>query len=298
MSSTDTAQRAVIRPDWLTTEVWPHEVRTATVAGNPVAYTDEGQGPTLLLVHDGMWSYIWGQLIDRLKADFRVVTLDFPGSGLSPAVGSEPASLQRDADLLEEFVSTIGLDRFTLVLHDLGGGVGFHLTTRIPEQVVGTVFMNTFVWPPEGRGLRTMFAAMTSGAVTRFNVATNLIPRLTSGPGGIGRHLDGPARSAFVNGFNDRSARLRFHQLMASVKGDGSQVLGDTRSMLDSGFEGKPALTIYGEKNDQFGFQARIREALPQVEEMVVAKGNHFPMCDDPDGVANRIGAWHRRHLS
>ena len=54
----------------------------------------------------------------------------------------------------------------------------------------------------------------------------------------------------------------------------------------------KPALTIYGERNDPFGFQERFREYFDNVDEMVVPKGNHFPMCDAPDDVAARMKAW------
>lgn len=63
------------RPDWLTTEAWPYEVKSAHIDGKTtLAYTDEGSGPSVLLVHDGMNSYIWGQLIGRLADRFRVVT--------------------------------------------------------------------------------------------------------------------------------------------------------------------------------------------------------------------------------
>jgi len=31
---------------------------------------------------------------------------------------------------------------------------------------------------------------------------------------------------------------------------------------------------------------------------VVVAKGNHFPMCDDPDLVARTIRAWHSEKVA
>jgi pimeloyl-ACP methyl ester carboxylesterase len=32
--------------------------------------------------------------------------------------------------------------------------------------------------------------------------------------------------------------------------------------------------------------------------QIVVAKGNHFPMCDDPNLVAASIREWHRDRIS
>ena len=46
-------------------------------------YSDEGSGPALVLVHAGMWSFIWRDTIAALRDDFRCITLDFPGAGLS-----------------------------------------------------------------------------------------------------------------------------------------------------------------------------------------------------------------------
>lgn len=104
-----------------------------------MAYTDEGEGPGLLLVHDGMWSYVRGQVIDRLCDRFRVITLDFPGAGLSPA-SDHPRGLEADSRLSEGFVQQLGLDRVTLVTHDLGGPVGIGMAMRRPDLVNGMGF--------------------------------------------------------------------------------------------------------------------------------------------------------------
>ena len=51
---------------------------------------------------------------------------------------------------------------------------------------------------------------------------------------------------------------------------------------------------MFHEKNDPFGFQEKFREYFTDIEMMVIPDGNHFPMADDPIGVANRIRSWHR----
>jgi pimeloyl-ACP methyl ester carboxylesterase len=283
------------RPDWLPETLWPHRIRTASIRGSSIAYTDEGSGPTLLLISDGMCSYIWGQLIEHLIPHFRVVTLDFPGSGLSPS--SHPATtLATDSHLLEAFVDGLGLDRFTPVVHDLGGGVGLGVAGRRPDSIDGLVLINTFAWPPEGPGLRTMLRLMGSRPMSTLNSATNLVARASSGRFGIGRHLAGSERAAFVAMFRHQESRRRFHTLMRAAVDD-----GDYLATVEAGLEGlsrKPAMTVFGQRNDPFGFQEKWVQHFPGAEQMVIPGGYHFPMCDDPVGVAAAITSWHQAKVA
>jgi haloalkane dehalogenase len=290
MSESQTQPTNISRPDWLGHDVWPFDIRSIEVDGKLVAYTDEGEGPTILLVHDGMWSYIWGQLITELKGDHRVVTLDFPGSGLSPD-SDEPASLAGDSHLLEAFVDQLDLESMTLAVHDLGGSVGLALAVRRPELFDGLVLLNTFAWPPHVASLERMFKIITSRPVEALNVATNLVPRLTSGSFGIGANLDSEQRRAFLGGFADHGPRRRFHDLMGAAQ-DERDFLAQTEAGLGTILRDKPTLTIYGEKNDPFGFQEKFRSYFHDIDEMVIPKGNHFPMADDPSGIAARIRTW------
>lgn len=294
--TTEAKNKAIERPEWLPRDVWPHQVRSAVVDGTPIAYTDEGSGDVLLLIHDGMWSYVWGQLIAALRDQFRVVTLDFPGSGLSPESSAHPPSLNGDSMLVEAFVETLDIQKTTVVAHDVGGAVGVGFAARRPDLVEGLVLVNTFAWPPHAAALTTMFRVMTSSPVRALNTGTNLVPKLTSGKLGIGRHLDARARQAFLGGFRDRAARHRFHDMMSAVRNE-TDYLAQVEEALSSTLSEKPALTIYGEKNDPFGFQEKFAEHLTDVEEMVIPDGNHFPMADDPRAVAERIASWYEEKL-
>lgn len=54
----------------------------------------------------------------------------------------------------------------------------------------------------------------------------------------------------------------------------------------------RPVLTIFGERNDPFGFQDRHHAIFPNHEGVVVPKGNHFPMMDAPDLFADSVRGW------
>jgi haloalkane dehalogenase len=293
--TTNPKRTTIQRPDWLPESAWPYQIKTAYLNEIPIAFTDEGVGPTLLLVHDGMWSYIWGQIIEPLREKFRVITLDFPGAGLSPEA-DRPVGLEADSYLLESFVDHLGLDRLTLVLHDLGGPVGIGLAARRPELIQGMVLTQTFTWPPHVWSLRAMLRMVSSRPITALDVSTNLVPKLTTTRAGIGRHLGEDARAAFLGPYHHKGPRRRFHKMM----GSGLAELGYLASLeeaLRTTLSNQPVLTIYGENNDPFGFQARYKEFFPDAEEIVVPGGNHFPMADDPGGFVDRLEAWHRRKI-
>lgn len=69
---------------------------------------------------------------------------------------------------------------------------------------------------------------------------------------------------------------------------------GQVNNALAGPFRKLPFLTIFGERNEPLGFQKRWKQLYPQARQVVVAKGNHFPMCDDPDLVATSIREFHR----
>ena len=69
-------------------------------------------------------------------------------------------------------------------------------------------------------------------------------------------------------------------------------MMSDVESALGTMLSDKPMLTVYGERNDPFGFQPRFKSMFPHAHEYVVPGGNHFPMCDDAAGIAKAITRW------
>jgi pimeloyl-ACP methyl ester carboxylesterase len=59
-----------------------------------------------------------------------------------------------------------------------------------------------------------------------------------------------------------------------------------------------PLITIFGERNDPLGFQPRWKELFPRAQQVLVPRGNHFPMCDAPDLVAETIRVWYRERVA
>lgn len=278
------------RPDWLDRRAWPWEVRTLVHDGARIAYTDTGDGPVLLFVHSGTWSFIWRDLIARLESDFRVIAFDAPAMGLSDS--GDGAGIGPTADAVDALVRGLDLTDLTLVLHDLGGPAGLEAAARWPGRVAGLAAVNCFGWQPSGTGFRTMLRVVGSGAFREFDAATDFLPAVSATRYGVGRHFSADDRRIYRKGFGPRGRRA-FHENMASTLHHDFSAVDVGRAALAS----RPILTVFGERNDPMGFQPRWRAAGADVEQVVVPGGFHFPMCDDPDTVAMTIAEWHARKV-
>ncbi len=286
-----------VRPDWLPEAEYPFQIRNMKLGEQSVAYVDEGKGSTLLFVHTGMWSFIFRDVILRLRDDFRCITLDFPGFGLSPDPAGDDLGLEAQAQLLERFVIKLGLDDLTLIMHDLGGVVGTGFAASRPDLIAAFVMSNTFVWKPDSKKLTRMLAMASRKPITVLDSGTRLIPRLTAGKSGVGLRLTKSGRKAFLGPFRDRLRITRFHSMLRdALQAD------DLYTRLESATSGvlssRPVLTIFGEKNDPFDFQERHRATFADHESLVISNGNHFPMMDDPDLFAATVREWVRRKVT
>ena len=283
------------RPDWLPYSEFPFELRSVDLPSGHVGYVDEGQGPTMLFVHAGMWSFVWRDVIVRLRGSYRTVTLDFPGFGLSGATTVDP-TIPDLAQTLAEFVTALDLSEITLVAHDLGGPVALGAIAADPDRYEALVFTNTFAWEPGNPSLRGMLKVMGSHPFEWLDVRTNLIPAVSSTRFGVGRRLSPAGKRAFRGPFHDRARLRNFHRLMRSAVTSPefmAMIEATTRNEIND----LPVLTIFGGRNDPWRFQQRHAATFPNHEGHIVPKRYHFPMCDEPELFVDLIRDWTIRRV-
>jgi pimeloyl-ACP methyl ester carboxylesterase len=88
---------------------------------------------------------------DRLAANRGVILVDRPGHGWSDRPGGiADASPARQAALIAEALSRIGVERFVLLGHSLGGAVASALALAFPARVAGLVLLAPVTHPWKG----------------------------------------------------------------------------------------------------------------------------------------------------
>lgn len=115
--------------------------------GMRLAHLDEGDGPTVLMVHgEPTWSFLWRKVMPPLlEAGYRCVVPDLPGFGRS----DKPTEIswytfERHAAALADLVTELDLTDATAVVHDWGGPLGLYVSSVVePERFTRLVAMNT-----------------------------------------------------------------------------------------------------------------------------------------------------------
>ena len=94
--------------------------------------------PAVLMLH-GLRSYAgtWAPVAGELTASYRIVAPDFRGRGGSAWDPGRSYYLPTYVADLEELVAQLGLARFALVGHSMGGAIGYAYAAAHPEQVIG-----------------------------------------------------------------------------------------------------------------------------------------------------------------
>ncbi|WP_300667658.1 alpha/beta hydrolase [Desulfoluna sp.] len=111
------------------------ESRQADIDGHGIHWVEAGDGPPLVLIHG--WScsgFFWKPMIPLLQSTCRVLAPDLPGHGLS---SKDEASYlpELQAKRLLEWLTAIGVDRFTVVGHSMGGEIAARMALAAPERV-------------------------------------------------------------------------------------------------------------------------------------------------------------------
>lgn len=112
-------------------------------------YRDEGQpnGPPLLLIHGFSASlHTWEPWVARLGDEYRIISLDLPGHGLTRAPAGYQASIEVYRDLVNEFARSQGLTRFALAGSSMGGNVAWEYALAHPDQVQALILVDASGW--------------------------------------------------------------------------------------------------------------------------------------------------------
>ena len=91
-------------------------------------------------------AFLYRKLVPALaEQGLRGIAVDLPGLGLAERPLDADYSWTGLGRWLSSAVDALGLDRFHLVVHDIGGPIGFELATADPGRVRSLTLLNTIV---------------------------------------------------------------------------------------------------------------------------------------------------------
>lgn len=120
-------------------------------AGQSIHYRDQGcrTCPAIILIHGANASlHTWVPLVKLLGSDYRVVTLDMPGHGLTGATPNGDYSPEGMMAAVDVVAAELGLERFILGGNSMGGGISWRYAVAQPARVKALLLLNAAGMPP------------------------------------------------------------------------------------------------------------------------------------------------------
>jgi len=122
--------------------------QTITIDGQTIFYREAGEkanASTILLLHGfPTSSYMFRNIIPTLGDKFHLIAPDYPGFGYSsmPHVDKFEYTFDHLAEIVDKFITQIGLERYSLYVMDYGAPIGFRLAAKHPESIEALIIQN------------------------------------------------------------------------------------------------------------------------------------------------------------
>ena len=285
-----------------------YDKKFANVLGSRMAYIDEGQGDTILLLHGNpASSYIWRNIIPYLSGSARCIAPDLIGMGDSdklPDTGPESYRFVDHQRYLEALYDQLDLgDHVVVVGQDWGSALAFDWAFRNQDRLKGVVHSESI--PCEWTradfpilGMLDSFLAFRSAAGEKMALEDNAFVEGTM-PGGTLRTLTAEEMDEYRRPFREpgegRRATLSWPRQVPfeGQPADVDRIMRDYAAWLPAA--DVPKLFIDAEPG--FIVTGKLRDWIRswQHQEIVTVVSKHFVQEDAPDAVGAAIADWYAR---
>lgn len=281
MTRTDVVQR------------WAARGRRLEVPGAGTTVWEEGSGEPVVCLHGVPSSaFLYRKVLPELaQRGLRGIAFDLPGLGLADRPGDFDYSWSGLAQWTVAALDALDLERVHLVVHDIGGPIGFDVVARIPDRIASLTVLNTLVRVASFKRPWSMepFARRGIGEVylkTMHPIAFERLMRLQ----GVDTPVPAEDLRAYVELLKRADGGRAFLEIMRSferTEGFEQRILGALRERRF------PAQVLWGERDpalpiDLHGEQVRAALGL---DEIVRLPGKHFVQEDAPAQIAEHVAA-------
>jgi pimeloyl-ACP methyl ester carboxylesterase len=271
------------------------EVHEAQLHGHRAVYRVAGSGPNVVLIH-GMInsSRHWEQVASRLAGSYRVIAPDLIGHG-DAATPRGDYSLGAHAAAIRDLLTTIGVERATIVGHSLGGGVAMQFFYQFPQRTERLVLISSGGLGDDVSPLLRGAALPGSAALLRLATRPRIVSalaqagtRLRARGNATGVYLLAVARA--LGPLQEPGSRRAFLQtLRAVIDVQGQKVSARDRLYL---LGEMPTLIVWGQRDRtiplEHGLEAE--RSVPNCRFETLPRAAHFPNLEDPEGLASVLG--------
>lgn len=231
------------------------------------------------------WSYYYRHLIAHFRLSHRVIALDHMGCGLSDKPSDYSYCLAQHIENLESLLAHLGIGRFSLIVHDWGGAIGFGCAVQHLDQIDKIALMNTAAF----RSTRLPWRIR----LCRLPVIGEIIVRLFNGFAGPARYmavvnkLTAETAGNYLAPYDSWNHRIAIARFVQDIPMDSSHssyaLLVEIENRLPLLRDQKtPLLLLWGGKDFCFNdhFYNEWQRRFPEAESHYFSDGGHYVLED------------------
>ena len=274
----------------------------ASIAGHNMHYVDEGEGsgPPLVMLHGNpSWSFMYRELVRKMRPTHRVIVPDHIGCGLSdkPSDDKYLFNLHQRINDLEALLEQLEIRRnITLVMHDWGGLIGTGYAVRHPGRIGKLVVLNSSSFNvPNGKKLhwtlrfcgQSALACMLMEKINAFSLGATLL--------GVKKHrMPSQVKKGYRAPYYDSTSRRAVVRFVQDIPFDENHLTNRTiQEISDSLYllNKKPMLICWGEKDFVFDldFLKEWQRRFPRARIRRFPEAGHYVLEDEPEQVCNAV---------
>lgn len=263
--------------------------------GLRVHYRDEGKsdGRVLVLIHGSNASlHTWEPWVKALGKDYRVISLDLPGHGLT---GRNPAGVYDNASyvsVVDRLLTKLNVDNAVIGGNSMGGGVSWLFALTHPEKVDALLLVDASGQPQAKSGkLPLGFKLMRTPVIkeaVRFIAPRSIFESSVKTSMSVQSKINDQLIDRYweLNRYpGNREATM---QRFSSLK-NMTPVTKERLSAIKA-----PVLILWGAEDNLIPVTSAkwFAEAMPQAKLIIYPNVGHIPMEEIPEKSANDVKIW------
>lgn len=250
-----------------------------TMGNFTIAYEEQGEGEVVVLLHGFCGSSAYWEKVSPLLADsFRVIMPDLRGHGASDApLGSY--TIEQMADDVALLLETLGVEKYTVLGHSMGGYVALSLAQRYNNRLSGVGLIHSTAYPDSDEAKEKRLkaiAAINSEGITAF--IDGLVPGLFA-PESLDK------LPAAVNRVKELGYKTPPQGAIGAAMA--MRERADRRDVLSAA--PIPVLLVAGEKDGLISLERTFTTDKEHVAQAVIHEVGHMSMYEDPQQLADII---------
>ncbi len=267
--------------------------------GTRIHFRDEGnaKNPTVILLHGFNGSLLnFDRLVPLLVEDYRLVSIDLPGFGLTGAIPSADYSTESFIDTVTTLTTHLGIEKFSIAGNSMGGGVAWRYALNNPRKVESLILIASSGVMTEEDSRKFAERKENSPIVWRL-MNSNILKRFLNYYTPKFFATQGLKVSVYDQNLANIEHAMQFHDLVL-LEGSRNAILSmsmGSRSKMHgpeslSRIEA-PTLVIHGDKDNIIPIERSqvFEEYIDNVEIKIYSQIGHLPMYEDPNKTANDI---------